>query len=98
MIGGTQPLGFFPCACAAWPTGTSTVTASKPTPSTRFKSTCLFMSACSNERHGRELLSFSTFSVFVVALVFTSSSFPISYLLFGVFFIGNEQMFWTLHS
>ena len=34
------------------------------------------------ERHRRGLLAFSTSSIFVVAIVFTSSSFPISYLLF----------------
>ncbi len=50
------------------------------------------------ERHRRGLLAFSTSSIFVVAIVFTSSSFPIFLFVIRGFAIGHERMFSKLHS
>ena len=50
------------------------------------------------ERHRRGLLAFSTSSIFVVAIVFTSSSFPISYLLFVVSLLDMSGCPSKLHS
>ena len=50
------------------------------------------------ERHRRGLLAFSTSSIFVVAIVFTSSSFLISYLLFVVSLLDMSGCSPKLHS
>ena len=50
------------------------------------------------ERHKRGLLAFSISPIFVVAIVFTSSSFLIFLFVIRAFAIGQERMLSKLHS